>query len=116
MKKHVKKLWLRWLRDPSHKQAHGMLRDKNSFCCLGGLCEVFRTETGQTWGKQRAGHKHATFFGNPFTLPDEVMAWAGLEDCEGGEVTINGVPRQLSIHNDGGATFAEIADAIEREL
>jgi hypothetical protein len=40
--------WVAWLRDPSHKQGRGQLRDaEDRYCCLGGACEVLAGHSGK---------------------------------------------------------------------
>ena len=48
MNPEAKALWLAWLRDPKNEQAQSALRMGDAFCCLGGLCEVYRTATRTT--------------------------------------------------------------------
>lgn len=144
MNKEIKAKWVAWLRDPAHKQTTGALHKDDGFCCLGGLCEVYRQERGGEW------EKHGTFYlddcapltkyrflGGVGTLPMEVATWAGITDpsdrCDpsvpnpfGG---CGGV--KLSTLNDGylpplfsnrtenetvRLTFPQIADLIEKHL
>ena len=42
----VLKLWIKALRSGEYKQTQGLLRVKNSFCCLGVLCDLQRKDGG----------------------------------------------------------------------
>lgn len=114
----IKALWLTALRD-LYKQGRGRMRRGDEFCCLGVLCDLHAKEgRGQWQGDGYLTANHAPAYGLP---PPEVYRWAGL--VQGTKLTIGegvgtGVGKHtvLSEHNDNGKTFAQIADAIEREL
>lgn len=133
----IKKLWTDALRGGDYKQTRNMLNRPNvGHCCMGVLCELaviagvvesvlepgdtstgYRSAPTSTDDDQPAEHD---------TLPRAVVKWAGLgshDPC----VAINSEFYSLSRHNDGGRlkpwevlrkgrSFAEIADAIERDL
>ena len=97
MHQDVKKLWVDQLNDLGLKQGKGQLRtEDDNFCCLGVLCHIaeehgvipkavmkFDDEQSESlairdgenyyvYGLERAG----------FSLPREVMEWAGLSDAD----------------------------------
>jgi hypothetical protein len=126
--KKVKKAWVADLRDKSHKQGDGVLRNQwDEFCCLGRLCEVAKglgyevvavepEDDGE--GYYHYSYKHSTDY--------EVLPGALAEDLgikENPSVTVphewveeDGFPEEWSLAdiNDSGKTFAEIADLIEK--
>lgn len=60
-------------------QGHGALRPtRDTFCCLGGLCEV-AIEHGVALRVQRLAGQKFTYNGAEETLPEAVQAWAGLD-------------------------------------
>lgn len=109
----VKARWVAALRSGEYTQGKGMLREAdNCMCCLGVLCDLYDKDG---WGKLFNG-----FSGSP---PMEVREWAGFpvapyedDSRPTPDVTIAGRVEALYTHNDQGATFAEIADAIEQQL
>lgn len=105
MNKRVKKLWIRALRSGKYTQAKDVLRDGDSFCCLGVLCDLHSgTRNGAEWSDE-------FYMGRSGTLPQAVVDWADLPsgDPEVGRTT-------LSALNDQGVSFADIADRIEKYL
>ncbi len=113
MKQRVKKKWLQALRSGKYVQADGSLRENaDSFCCLGVLCDLYAKEHGKRW-KFDARY---SFGGEEAYPPSDVLTWAGLDNKKGGSVVIGNKRRQLANHNDNGASFEDIADAIECQL
>jgi hypothetical protein len=123
--------WLAALRSGEYKQAAGVLKNSEGYCCLGVLCEIAGLE------------QHDTPLGVSFgpendrtTLPTRLSAHMGLRSENGAftmphahlvpfAVTVNGVEYDtLTQMNDGTSTlwrpirpaltFAQIADAIEQ--
>lgn len=112
----VKAQWVAALRSGKFKQADGQLRaDKSSFCCLGVLCHLMNPR-----GWREDGWGSSLYEGMEDVPPPIVAVWAGftyMDDQWGrARVTIKGRTEPLAFHNDDGATFAEIADAIEAQL
>lgn len=139
MNKEIEAKWCAWLRDPENKQTTGALHKGDAFCCLGGLCEVYRKEKGNAeWldhnlafdidARKEPVMKYS-FLNAVGTLPYEVANWAGISDGIDGfrdisdpEVITPFGRWNLSVLNDGFSvgvmdvrrlTFAEIADIIE---
>lgn len=115
MKKRIKKLWVEALRSGEFGQGGGGLRpSKDSYCCLGVLCDLHRRTVGGRWRRDdREWQYGVTDDGEPATgvLPVSVLAWAGLDDAD---------PqlgrKSASELNDGGRSFNYIADRIEKYL
>lgn len=100
--------WIAALRSGEFRQGRGQLRRDNSYCCLGVACELYRRENGGEW--RHLGNGRFSFFDVAGLLPNEVQCWLGLRRCDGfygGSSLVGG--------NDGGYSFAEIADLIESE-
>ena len=101
MKADVKAKWLERLRSGEIEQATSRLRDGDSRCCLGVLCDVHAAETGTQWD----GAKYIDQEGQ---LPLCVMEWAGLGEDLGQTVEIpNPTP-------SGGYGFKDLADLKEK--
>lgn len=117
----VKAKWVAALRSGEYAQTTGALRmrlsnDTVCFCCLGVLCDIYAAENGLgEWKLSQLEDEEAA-------LPNQTVAeWAGFEERDFGirkdpVVVIDGEERVVSAHNDSGATFSEIADAIEAQL
>lgn len=103
MNESVKKLWVETLRSGQYEQTTGRLHTIAGFCCLGVLCDLYRTSHETEWvDNPREGEY--VFLGQKSYLPDVVHIWAELEfDLQ----------RNAMRMNDGGADFATIADVIE---
>ncbi len=128
----VKTLWVHALRSGEYKQGIGALRRVRSgeslYCCLGVLCEV-AVEAGVT-GPPVFNRNAITlepddglylFDGNDAFPPDSVEAWAELPNQLVLEVEhsdeLGPVKRGLiTMNDDMGLTFEEIADLIEAQL
>jgi hypothetical protein len=113
MNPEVKAAWVAALRSGEYRQGQGGLRAGDEFCCLGVLCDL----KGDDW---IAGHNNDEVYGyslrGVFDMPPaSVYSWAGC-NLAAAKVTIDGVTKPVADHNDEGATFAEIADAIEAQL
>lgn len=98
----LKAAWIADLRNPKRKQCTEQLSDgKGGFCCLGRLmvaaCGKTYDPEAEGLPPQRFLDKYEISFQNP-------------------RLTIDGVSKVASEHNDTGATFAQIADAIERDV
>lgn len=127
----VKKKWVDALRSGKFKQGRQALRQRtgddgpDAYCCLGVLCELYQRETGQM-GWEPTIFNTIPFDGHLSLLPSRVEGWAG---GLGGTIPPESLPlawqcvgnraaaSQLLIAlNDGGSTFEEIADLIEKHL
>ncbi len=121
MNKYVKKKWLEALRSGEYKQTRGKLRrnrgkNKASFCCLGVLCNLHAQAHPEIAATQT---DPKSYIGATELPPVEVMEWAGLEAKDPVIAIGHGVHERttrLSVLNDSGYSFKEIASLIEREL
>ena len=109
MNKDVKKMWVEALRSGEYRQARTQLRDGDSLCCLGVLCDL---RDNSYW----TGN---IYDGEMQTLPNSVSEWAGLEsdNPKVGKWALS----ELNDGVNGGCgvrphSFSEIADMIEAEL
>jgi len=111
MPKALKDKWIADLRNPKRKQCTTSLSDGNGgFCCLGRLMVVAD-------GRIRKSRSLDGEWGLPtirFARAHGITPY--LSDCTNFLLTIEGKQKAASQHNDEGRTFAEIADAIERDV
>ena len=104
--------WVSALRSGEFQQGRGVLRLDGKYCCLGVLCELHRRETGGPEWARNSRYDRESYLDELCGLPEAVREWAGLPDsnCP--------LPSQLCGAigmNDDGSTFAEIAEAIEKD-
>ena len=92
----LKAKWVEALRGGKYKQGSGWLEKDGAFCCLGVLCAIQDDEWKFYWTNDSMYTER---------LPDELNAGLADEDRH-----------ELAQMNDGGKTFAEIADYIEANL
>lgn len=122
MKPDIKQRWINALRSGNYDQARLSLRDGDNFCCLGVLCDLYGKEKDVLWifedfeeSESPTNEYLCAFDGG---LPDNVMAWAGLEyDYEANpvlEIRADGTEIHATTANDTYRyDFAKIADLIE---
>lgn len=123
MKPAIKRRWVDALRSGKYEQGRGLLCHDGRFCCLGVLCEL-AAEDGVVERQPRTDGAvvfdrtpNAGLTAGLVLLPAAVMAWAGLDVDYAGRVVIGGKYEPIPDHNDdGGASFDELADAIEAQL
>lgn len=110
MKTEIAKEWTTALRSGDYQQGRLALHDRNRFCCLGVLCDIYRKATGRgQWlpSIDELGDCYVVNGCENSTVPPaEVREWVGVTDCQ-----IN----YLINLNDDGTSFAQIADFIEGE-
>lgn len=138
MKPEVKAVWTEALRSGTYPQTIfalcGTLDGTPAYCCLGVLCEIYRLQNplSTRWGDGDEFEIGDDGTGNPIDssydmLPLTIQLWAGLDSANGkfeaspnfvSPVKINpNFPGMSLVNlNDSGATFAQIADIIEREF
>lgn len=117
MKIEIKIDWLEALRSGEYPQARGSLKSAHGYCCLGVLCEL-AVLAGLDIAVDADPSGRTLYDGSDAYLPHSVRDWAGLSDSN------PRVPHQLGSlrtnnlagYNDGGYTFFEIADLIEKHL
>lgn len=132
MNQEIKQAWTTALRSGEYKQTTHALQADGKFCCLGVLCNIYAKEKGVEWttrefdpnkdNARNEGKKVGDFMGQPMVPPQEVAAWAGLEEAnphthvpyakEEAPYKYNtGIT--LAALNDSGLTFPQMADMIE---
>lgn len=115
MKTEVKEKWVAALRSGQYPQARGVLNrtEPPGFCCLGVLCELAAAEgvVSKSTGSVRASYGEDS---KAYLLPYEVQEWAGVDESP--VVVDNGYTVYLTEENDGGQSFKQIADLIEKGL
>lgn len=128
MRKDIADRWVAALRSGQYKKGKGTLKQAglvSAYCCLGVLCDLHGKETGAPW-RNRLNSGREEYMGSYTKLPTEVRDWAGMGSTIGcisdsrGRDTVSCMIQvgdmkfdDLITANDGGKTFAEIADAIE---
>ncbi len=132
MKPEIKAKWVAALRSGEFRQTNRRLKrvdpdDVASHCCLGVLCELYRSETGQgEWGP---GDIFVATGGivpmrNGLIPPIPVQEWAGLTDMDDiGLLTAHNDPQpvyddttNMIVDTRPSHSFSEIADLIENYL
>lgn len=101
------------LRSGEYTQTTHQLRDgTDAMCCLGVACDVAAADTGGEWQRTAfcVGDESQSGF-----LPGAVQLWLGFWEKNGEYENNEGQCTSLSIMNDTGKTFPEIADIIESE-
>lgn len=126
-----RRLWLEALRSGDFQQTAGQLfsKTKNAYCCLGVACriaglpsyEVERDEELSVYFGVQGEEYNASSY---LTLPTAGREWLGVSD-ENPAIDFpedlldlssdfgDYIPRDVASLNDGGVTFAQIADLIE---
>lgn len=111
------KKWVAALRSGKYNQDSGALRTDTGFCCLGVLCDVvdsnlwkFNENCYDEYGEYLLNSYE--FMGEYEQLPGEICDRISSSSLGYGIVV--GPSTNLAQANDDGATFLEIADAIEK--
>lgn len=137
MNKEIAEKWALALESGKYTQTEGMLKNKNGHCCLGVLCEL-ALESGVPLKEvplsEDAEELEATgifpeqfglttndiftFDGRSEVPPKSVIEWAGLNsDCGLFDYkNIAHAIKALSVMNDRGASFKEIAALIRKHV
>lgn len=113
MNPEAKALWVEKLRSGLYPQTRGQLRKKNSFCCLGVLCDLSSRHEEEKWKRipfTGGDHMFQSMNGEiqKGVLPNDVMEKAGLSEIACEEL--------IALNDAGGLNFKQIADVIEEEL
>ena len=119
MNPEVKTRWVAALRSGGYEQGKGYLSLNGEFCCLGVLCEL-AVEAGVIGAATPSDVAHSVmFYGDEDAariLPWEVMEWSGVYRDNGKfQIDTAAGPSftSLSVLNDSGSSFSQIADLIE---
>lgn len=100
----VRKVWAKALLSGKYRQTQNALKDRDGFCCLGVLCDLYRKEVDGTWKKDEDGDW--TFLKAHGTPPDAVQKWAGLTNTQ--------MTRFVNMNDNLGLRFPVIAGEIEK--
>lgn len=115
MNEEIKKQWADALRSGKYQQGRGWLRVKDSFCCLGVLCDLHAKATNGAWTVLGQSYV-ATYKEAATSLPGTVVQWVGW-DAGMPNVEYQTEMRSLISLNDAlGLSFTEIAEIIEDQL
>ena len=108
MKKDIKSRWIKALLSGEYSQTQGRLKNRDGYCCLGVLCDLYLKEKNEQWETKKDTFRIGV---NYALLPSKVAEWAGI-GCRSPSAGV--VP--LVNHNDGGTTFEQIAGLIKKYL
>lgn len=113
MNERIKKLVVAALTSGEYTQSRHALRTDSGYCCLGVICDLAAKEGIGQWARVGSGWLFKDKDGNTRhdVLTPAVKKWAGI--AMDNPDTSTG---SLAHRNDRGATFGEIASAIEEEL
>jgi hypothetical protein len=135
MKQEIKEKWVAALRSGEYEQTTAALhrlapsgdpdsqRPQPGYCCLGVLCDL-ALKAGVITSRVQ-GALEVYDVEDDATLPRSVAEWADFQLAVpnfdyayriGGYFDDQGVSHALTELNDGGMSFAEIADIIERQF
>lgn len=134
MNAEIKRKWVAALRSGEYRQAKDYLARTNDdgqvvgYCCLGVLCEIAVQEEAIAPPSPINYEGSLWYDGDDVVLPESVAAWAGLDSEDPAVPRPEGAREHpsflsrgedkttLASLNDGGFTFAQIADLIEEHL
>ena len=110
MKEDIKALWIKGLLSGEYTQGRNRLEQNGKFCCLGVLCDI-AAKHGIVTRKLNVPRDIVYYDGQKGALPLTVVKWADLPESDP-----HVAGDRLSAWNDGGTSFAEIADFIREYL
>ena len=123
MNQYVKNKWIAALRSGEYKQAGGRLREGDCYCCLGVLTDLYDKDIQNDhhyWREEVFGYLYVSDgVTTEATLPDSVIKWAGLKECNPTvrEERMGKPVTSLAYLNDNEALdFNQLADIIEAQL
>jgi hypothetical protein len=97
----LRRKWVEALRSGRYQKSTGTLNIRGGYCCLGVACDILDPEQTMHPWRQSA------------YPPNCIRDAFGLSTTEGLFTGTGGVHKSLASLNDGGNSFAEIADIIE---
>lgn len=123
MRKDIAEKWVVALKSGEYKQTQSYLKTDEGFCCLGVLCDLYAKENSIGWKEvistyydESEDYKedYHEIDGSTETLPHSVRDWADMYSDEGDFK--NGLvhPSLVSMNDDLGNNFLEIAEVIEK--
>ena len=115
--KSIKQKWIDALATATYKQGREVLRNKDEFCCLGVLCDIYSKETGVEWKLLDDVSETMEIERCVSYLPIEVEKWAGL-DSHNPMVKIEslGTFSLIWVNDSFNYTFPQIAELIREQL
>lgn len=114
MNDHAEK-WVAALRSGEYKQGKGCLSRDGYDCCLGVACKLFVAENPGSISVEEDELGAIRFDGETAILPLAVRDWLGLGEEEGHYVEDDHSNTWLSVLNDDGVPFEDIANIIEAQ-
>lgn len=109
--------WVNALRSGQYKQANGTLREgQDTFCCLGVACEISGLSEWKNVVPGDPDYMYA-YLGDTQQMPVKVANYFGLD--EGNPYIVlnkKGDEEGLAQLNDGGKSFKQIANLIEKNF
>lgn len=103
--KALRKEWIKALRSGKYEQCTGQLRDVDTYCCLGVLCEI-ALKKGLIKG----------YNSRSLDLPEEVRESVGLTTTDGQyNDTENTILDLTTLNDTRKLSFKKIANVIEKE-
>lgn len=118
MNPEIKASWVEALRSEEYKQGANALHRNGTFCCLGVLCDLaVKAGAAKVFDLDLDLGAKNTYYGstvddsNAYLLPRVVQEWAGLNSDSpfAGDF-------ELTVLNDNGVSFKDIADVIEEQF
>ena len=125
MNEQIKQNWIEALLSGEYEQGHDMLRNGDTYCCLGVLCDLYiKSHDDLRWNEYGEIVKNDDTFVCNISLPKKVIEWANLERYGNSAVLDRdneGYLILLPMLNDGAngfesCSFQEIAAVIEEKL
>jgi hypothetical protein len=116
MDKEIKGKWIDALRSGKYKQGTKILRRNDEYCCLGVLCDIVDPEgwTPLLGFLDEGKYIHHGALEHP---DDTVVKVTGLKDRIGSLEKVVGCSANLiSLNDNAGYTFEQIADIIEEQF
>jgi len=109
MKRSIAKKWIVALKSGNYKQGLGQLKEEDTYCVLGVLCDLYIKDTGR--GKWGANGFYGQGSSSGSSLVSEVRNWAGMTTSNG---KYNG--ESLMSRNDEGSSFIDLAKVIKNNV
>jgi hypothetical protein len=115
--KEIIKKWIEALRSGDYEQGKGQLKFGDKYCCLGVLCEIAVKENII----EKYEHNNKSCYGEEHQLaylPKKIEVWVGLDYNPKIIINNNGYNKEVSLvslNDDYGYSFKEIADVLEKQ-
>jgi len=115
MNPEIKKRWIEALNSDEYKQTKMFLKDSTGFCCLGVLTDLYIKDHNQEWNLDEYGKYSFQLEGG--VLHTYVVNWSGLNyDDPYYHDSNTDDDIYLSVLNDSGRSFKQIAQVIEENF